>query len=140
MNDELPNSITIATDPINILEKNKIDQYHEDKKAYEYVISPYFNSYKEKESRNFSERKLINILEDVHINIDEVYNIVKKVNPENLRKINEISVDVTESLREKQKIIKVTILYILFLLGIPLRLVYFAQLLRALSDFYRMRP
>ncbi|KAJ8722208.1 hypothetical protein PYW08_004610 [Mythimna loreyi] len=105
--DEIPNSFLLTTDPIENL-VNKIDQCHEDGKAYEYIISPYFNSYKENESHNFSKRKLINILEDVHINKDEVYNIVKKVNPENLRKINEISVDVTQNVGDKPKSLKDT--------------------------------
>ena len=106
-NNELPNSMLLTQDPIENLVNNHIDQYKEDRKAYEYVISPYFNTYKEKETLNFSNRKLINILEDVQINKDVVYNIVKKVNPENLRKINEISVDVTENARDKPTLAKV---------------------------------
>lgn len=105
-NDEIPDSLLLTTDPIEHL-VNKIDQYNADGRAYEYEIPPYFNLYKEKVSHNFSKRKLINILEDVHINKDEVYNIVKKVNPENLRKTNEISVDVTENFGEKPKLLKV---------------------------------
>ncbi|KAJ8731237.1 hypothetical protein PYW07_004401 [Mythimna separata] len=105
--DEIPNSFLLTTDPIDDL-VNKIDQCNEDAKAYEYIISPYFNSYKEQETHNFSRRKLINILEDVHINKDEVYNIVKKVNPENLRNINEISMDVTENVVDKPKSLKDT--------------------------------
>ncbi|CAB3261643.1 unnamed protein product [Arctia plantaginis] len=87
--DEILNTLPSRTNSIlQIVEKNV-----EHEKAYEYMISPYFTPYKEDRSRNFSERKLINILEDININSGDVYNIVKKVNPEKLKPVGEISVD-----------------------------------------------
>ncbi|CAH0585586.1 unnamed protein product [Chrysodeixis includens] len=91
MKNELPKSTTIITDLDNNLRKNNIDQYREERKTYDYIISPYFKPSKENDCYNYSKRKLINILEDININTNEAYNIVNKVNPEKLYKVNEIS-------------------------------------------------
>lgn len=97
--DDILNTIPMISE-INNLEENKIELNSKQEKAYEYIISPYFNSYKEEESQNYSKRKLINILEDVHINNSEAYNIVKKVNLENLRAVSEISSNAVENVRD----------------------------------------
>ncbi|CAH0691960.1 unnamed protein product [Spodoptera exigua] len=106
MDIEISKNIPTGTDATDILGINDIKPYNDDSKAFEYVISPYFNSYKDKEAHNFSKRKLINILEDVHINNEEVYNIVKKVNLKHLRTINEIPLGENKNVREEQTVSK----------------------------------
>ncbi|KAF9423909.1 hypothetical protein HW555_000967 [Spodoptera exigua] len=106
MDEEISKNIPTGTDATDILGIHDIKPYNDDSKAFEYVISPYFNSYKDKEAHNFSKRKLINILEDVHINNEEVYNIVKKVNLKHLRTINEIPLGENKNVREEQTVSK----------------------------------
>ncbi|XP_075977922.1 uncharacterized protein LOC142977730 [Anticarsia gemmatalis] len=92
--DELKNYISTRSDPVTHNFEKNVEPRLETDKAYEYIISPYFKRYKEEKTRNFSEKKLINILEDININNSEAYNIVKKVNPEHLRDVDEISAEV----------------------------------------------
>lgn len=106
LNEEISKTIPSTADATDILGINDIKPYNDDNKAFEYVISPYFNLYKDKEAHNFSKRKLINILEDVQINNEEVYNIVKKVNLENLRTINEIPLGGNKNVTEEKTVSK----------------------------------
>ncbi|XP_035440343.2 uncharacterized protein LOC118269383 isoform X1 [Spodoptera frugiperda] len=106
LNEEISKTIPSTADATDILGINAIKPYNDDNKAFEYVISPYFNLYKDKEAHNFSKRKLINILEDVQINNEEVYNIVKKVNLENLRTINEIPLGGNKNVPEEKTVSK----------------------------------
>lgn len=99
MKNELP-KMTSVTDSVANMRTNNIDQYHEEGKAYDCIISPYFKTSKESNSHNYSKRKLINILEDININSSEAYNIVKKVNPDKLHKVDEISSKEVESAKE----------------------------------------
>ncbi|CAH1638325.1 unnamed protein product [Spodoptera littoralis] len=106
MNDEISKTIPSTTDAKDILGINDIKPYNADSKAFEYVISPYFNLYKDKEPHNFSKRKLINILEDVHVNNEEVYNIIKKVNLENLRTIDGIPLGCNKNVTDENTVPK----------------------------------
>ncbi|XP_026739004.1 uncharacterized protein LOC113501899 isoform X2 [Trichoplusia ni] len=99
MKNELP-KMTPVTDSFANMRTNNIDQYREEGKAYDCIISPYFKTSKESNSHNYSKRKLINILEDININSSEAYNIVKKVNPDKLHKVDEISSKEVESAKE----------------------------------------
>lgn len=106
MKNELPKITPLITDSFNNLRTSNIEQYREEGKAYDYITSPYFKTTKDNNPHNYSKRKLINILEDININSSEAYNIVKKVNPDNLHKVDEISSKEAESDKEAQVLSK----------------------------------
>lgn len=106
---EILNAIPTITNTISHNFEKVVEHRFENEKTFNY-ISPYFKPYNEEKPRDFSVRKLINILDDVNINEGQVYDIVKKVNPEQLREVNEIpaersTANVTETV-SKDKVIK----------------------------------
>ncbi|XP_021185518.3 uncharacterized protein LOC110372847 [Helicoverpa armigera] len=99
--EEIASSDHITDAILDSFANKKTEQTRSQEKAYDYVISPFFNTYKENDSQNFSNRKLINILEDVRVTKKETYNIIKEVNKENLRTVNEISVNAFDNVKDK---------------------------------------
>lgn len=99
--EEIASSDHITDAILDSFANKKTEQTCSQEKAYDYVISPFFNTYKENDSQNFSKRKLINILEDVRVTKKETYNIIKEVNKENLRTVNEISVNAFDNVKDK---------------------------------------
>lgn len=95
--------MTLQTIPIkrtvsvSELEKNSIKRSKADENLNNDYISCYFNKpsnndeTEQNEADNYSNRKLINILEDIKLDDNETYSIVARINPEKFQGVDIIS-------------------------------------------------